>query len=223
MKAKMGEVTVRALGQAFGRIDAPLQQRLMEKETSITMHMFTRPELDSFSQAWGKVTLPRKDLHFHDGAEGHPHEWNRKERTTTVNKKMKETWDARAWGAQQPNKEEYHLIEDFLRVRVSSRGKRIVEELEFVSAEGRLGEPGGIERYEFVGKAVPEGLRTGVHGTIPEALYGILEHQKLRHGTRTLQRKGEEVVGVYVHERNAHKAKNYAIWTQCSEMATTGV
>ena len=53
----------------------------------------------------------------------------------------------------------------------------------------------------------------GMHGAIPEALYGILEHQKLRHGTRTLQRKGEEVVGVYIHERNAHKAKNYAIWT----------
>ena len=60
-----------------------------------------------------------------------------------------------------------------------------------------------------MGKEVPDGLRTALH----EALYSILEHQKLPHGLRTLERKGKEIVAVYIHEPNAHKTENYAIWT----------
>ena len=44
-------------------------------------------------------------------------------------------------------------------------------------------------------------------------MFSILEYQALRHGTRTLKRKGKDVVGVYIHERNAHKAEGYAAWT----------
>ena len=146
--------------------------------------MFTQPELEGFTRAWNKTSAPRKERHFHDSANGHPDDWNAKQRTVQMNKRLRDTW-----GDARMSDREYHLIAEFLRVRVSSRGKAIAEELEFESVEGILGTIGGIEWCNFVRGGVPADLPTGMHGTIPEALFSIfLECKALRHGTRTLER-----------------------------------
>ena len=206
----MGTITLQALGEAYGKLEETIQEELLK--SNITMHMFGKQEMEHFTQAFEEMVRPRKKWHFHDEAQGHPDEWNVKTRTNPVNKQLK-----KIWGDVEPTGKDYHLVEDFLGARISSRGRSLDSELVFESAVGEFGTPGGIERFTYVGRRGPKDLRTGSHGTIPEALYSILEYQKLRHGVRNLTRKGEEIVGVYIHEKNEHKAEGYAIWTPVFE------